>query len=298
MPTLPSAVPLAMVLLFLGAGAHGRPPGEVRFHHVHMNVVDPVRTAAFYANAFEQTRQVNVAGWDGIQTENSYLLFSTVATPASTEWDTPIWHFGWNSADTISAYQRLAAAGVVFFRVPPPSAHLIGPDGNDVEIAGFGPNTGGTGPSAFNHVHLMSDAPLCAADWYERVLGLRRAPTNVPAPADCRVPFAPRRDPANQIHEPNARMFAGDILIFIYPNQRLAAMTPRAVDTTGPLLSPRGRVLDHIAFSHPDLPALVTWLRANDVKVLENVHNFGNTMLKAAMIEGPDRIAVELIERL
>ena len=40
----------------------------------------------------------------------------------------------------------------------------------------------------------MSDAPLCAADWYERMLGLRRAPAKTPLPADCHVPFgaAPR----------------------------------------------------------------------------------------------------------
>ena len=33
------------------------------------------------------------------------------------------------------------------------------------------------------------------------------------------------------------------------------------------------------------------------VTILEDVHAFGNTTLKAAMIEGPDKIAIELIER-
>jgi hypothetical protein len=111
------------------------------------------------------------------------------------------------------------------------------------------------------------------------------------------VPFAPRRDPANQIHEPNARLFAGDILIFIYPNQRLAAMTQRAVDTAGPLVSPRGRVLDHIAFSHPDLPSLVARLRHAGARIVDDVHAFGTTTLQAVTIEGPDRIAIELIGR-
>jgi len=54
-------------------------------------------------------------------------------------------------------------------------------------------------------------------------------------------------------------------------------------------------VLDHIAFSHPDLPSLVARVRRAGVKVLEDVHDFGNTTLKAVMIEGPDRIAIELI---
>lgn len=278
----------------------GAQSADLQFHHVHMNVVDPGRSASFYTDALETTRKVSVAGWDGVQTESSYILFNRVATAAQADWDTPIWHFGWNSADTVGAYSRLAAKGVRFFRVPPPSAHLVGPDGNDVEIAPGGQGgglSGGSGPSAFNHVHLMSDAPLCAADWYETVLGLRRPPGKGPLPADCHVPFAPRRDPANQIHEPSARVFAGDILVFIYPNQRLKAMSQEPLEKEEPLVSPRGRVLDHIAFSTLDVPALVGRLRNAGVKVLEDVHRFGNTSAKAAMIEGPDRIAIELVER-
>jgi catechol 2,3-dioxygenase-like lactoylglutathione lyase family enzyme len=289
---------IALGALFLGVPGGAQVESGIRFHHVHMNVVDPARSASFYTSAFEGTRRVTVAGWEGVQAEDSYLLFTRVPARASTEWDTPIWHFGWNTPDAVADHQRLAARGVEFFRVPPPSGHLIGPDGNDVEIApGRGGSSGGRSPTAFNHVHLMSDAPLCAADWYEKMLGLRRAPAKEPPPNDCRVPFTPRRAPANQIHEPNARLYAGDILVFIYPNQRLAAMTERAVDDAGPLASSRGRVLDHIAFSVPDVPGLLARLRGAGVSVLADVHDFGNTTLEAAMIEGPDRIAIELVER-
>lgn len=295
--TMRSAASFATLLLLLGFHGHAQEGSDIQFHHVHMNVVDPARSAAFYTDAFP-TRKVNVAGFDGVQAESSYILFTKTTRPASAEWDTAIWHFGWNSPNTVADHKRLAAKGIEFFRVPPPSGHLIGPDREDVEIAGGGGGTsGGTSPTAFNHVHLMSDAPLCASNWYEKVLGLRRGPTKEPLPADCNVPFTPRRDPANQIHEPNARMFAGDILIFIYPHQRLAALTQRAVDDQGPLVSPRGRVLDHIAFSVPDVPGTLTRLREAGVTVLEDVHNFGNTTQKAAMIEGPDKIAIELIER-
>ncbi len=287
----------ALLALGLPVG-HAQPgAGLALFHYVHMNVVDPQRSIAFYTRAFDQTRKTNTAGWEALQTENSFILFDRVPRAASAEWDTAVWHFGWNSADTVAAYKRLAAQGVEFFRVPPPSAHLVAPDGNDVEIAGGGAGSGGTGPAAFNHVHLMSDAPLCAAEWYERVLGLRRAAGRGAPHGDCHVPFAPRHNPANQIHEPSARLFAGEILIFVYPNQRLAALTQRAVETTGALVSPRGHVLDHIAFSYPKVPALVERLRGMGVTILEDVHAFGNTTLEAAMIEGPDKIAIELIER-
>jgi hypothetical protein len=49
--------------------------------------------------------------------------------------------------------------------------------------------------------------------------------------------------------------------------------------------------------TYPDVPTALQRLRKLGVKVLEDVHNFGNTQLKAAMIEGPDGLAIELIER-
>ena len=52
--------------------------------------------------------------------------------------------------------------------------------------------------------------------------------------------------------------------------QALAALTQQAVDGQGPLVSPRGRVLDHIAFSVPDVPATLDRLRAAGVKVLQD----------------------------
>ena len=256
---------------------------------MHMNVVDPERSIRFYTSSFEVTQKTRVAGWDAVQSEDTYLLFDEVPRPASTDLDTALWHFGWNSPDLIGDYQRLAAQGAVFFRVPPPSGHITAPDGNDVEISPFGPNSGGNGPRAFNHVHLMSAAPLCAAEWYESVLGLTRLPADGGQPTgDCRVPFGPRRDPGNQIHQPNARLRVDDIILFIYPNQR----------PSRPLASPRGHVLDHIALTYDDVPEALERLRGLGVKVLEDVHTFGNTRLRAATIEGPDSLAIELVERL
>ena len=54
MRTLP-AFPFAILLLSPGLPAHGQAGEDIQFHHVHMNVVDPERSAAFYADAFEQT---------------------------------------------------------------------------------------------------------------------------------------------------------------------------------------------------------------------------------------------------
>jgi len=43
-----------------------------------------------------------------------------------------------------------------------------------------------------------------------------------------------------------------------------------------------------------DLEPTVTRLKSEGVKFLEEIHPWGNT--RAAMIEGPDRIAIELVE--
>ena len=192
----------------------------------------------------------------GVQTDDIYILFNRVKTAASHEWDSAIWHFGWNSPSMVEDYERLAATGVKFFRVPPPSAHLIGPDNNDIEIAG-------EKDRVFNHVHLQSEAPWCASDWYEKVLGLRHPPDQSRAAgADCRAPFPPRSSTGNQILNPNGRVLPGKgpFMILVYPNQRLQALTANAVDNRGPLVSPRGHAIDQ------------------------------------AMIEGPDKIAIELVD--
>jgi catechol 2,3-dioxygenase-like lactoylglutathione lyase family enzyme len=278
-----------MLALVAASGRRTQAPSEsaAGFHHVHMNVVDPERSIVFYMSAFEQTRRTKVGGWDSVQTENVYILFNKVPRPASADLETPLWHFGWNSPNVVADYQRLAARGVVFFRVPPPSGHITAPDGNDVEIAPGSATSGGSTVTAFNHVHLMSAAPLCAAEWYERVLGLKRLRAAAPQPTgDCHVPFGTPRDPGNQIHEPNARLLMDDIVLSIYPNQRPG----------NALLTPRGHVLDHVAMTYPDVAVALARLRKLGVKVLKEAHNLGDSKAKAAMIEGPDSLAIELVE--
>jgi catechol 2,3-dioxygenase-like lactoylglutathione lyase family enzyme len=265
------------------------------FHHVHVNVVDPERSAAFYVTNFNATR-VTVAGWPGVKTETGYILYEKVAKPASYEWDTAIWHYGWTSESPIDAYKRIAANGVKFFRVPPPSGHMIDPDNVDVELA-VGSNPWTPPPPVFNHVHLQAEHPFCSADWYQQVLGLEQIPgPGRAAGGDCKVPYPPRASLANQYLNPNSSVRAGRVSLLVYPHQRLKAFTQTAVDDQGPLVSTRGHVIDHIALTVKDVRAAVRQLRRQRVTILKDTHNFGTSRRKAAMIEGPDRIAIELLE--
>jgi len=62
----------------------------------------------------------------------------------------------------------------------------------------------------------------------------------------------------------------------------------------GGLVSPRGKIVDHWALSTANLDATVARLKREGVTFLEEIHPWGAG--RAAMIEGPDRIAIELVE--
>ena len=259
-------------------------PPQALFHHVHLNSLDPSAAVAFYTRTFDVTKKTNLAGMEALQSENMYLLFSKVTKPPATAPDSAIWHFGWGSTDMQADYQKHLAAGVTF-QTPITKlgsgtlfAYMKAPDGALVEI-----NTSQT--RAFIHVHLYSDAPLCAAEWYQKNLGaVSRASAQRTGP--CEVPFAAPSEPLGVIRSPATTVRIGEINLIIYPRQR-----------PGPLVSTRGHVVDHIAVSYPDVAAAVERLRKSGVKVLEEIHAFGNSNSRAAMIEGPDSIAIELIER-
>jgi len=256
-------------------------PKGASFHHVHLNSTDPPKAIEFYTRTFDVTKKVRLADFDGIQSENMYLLFNKTPSSPPTSPDSAIWHFGWGSAAMEADYQKHLASGVTF-HTPITRlgsgvlfAYMKAPDGALVEI-----NTSTT--RAFIHVHLYSDAPLCAAEWYVKHLG---ATSRSQRGGPCEVPFAAPSEPLGVIRSPAATVRFGEISLIIYPRQR-----------PGPLVSPRGHAVDHIALSVPDLAGAVDRLRKSGVKVLEEAHPFGNSKTPAAMVEGPDAIAIELIE--
>lgn len=251
------------------------------FHHVHLNSTDPARAVEFYTKTFPVTSKATVAGFDAIASERIHLLFSKVGSPPDAELTSPIWHFGWGSPDMAGDFTMHTANGVTF--VTPLSklaqgtvfAYLRGPDGALVEI-------NSAASRAFVHVHLYSEHPLCAADWYVRMLGgVRRA---APREGPCEVPYGEPSEPLAVIRSPAATVRFDDISLIIYPRQR-----------PGELESPRGHVVDHIALSVAGLDATLARLRQNGVAVRQQTQPFGKT--RAAMIEGPDRMAIELVER-
>ena len=124
------------------------------------------------------------------------------------------------------------------------------------------------------HLHLRSVRPTQAAAWYHNVLGL---PVDIGRPEG--KPDAPLPPPEFRIPEALVRL--GDIGMLIYR-------------TEPPLVSSRGHRIDHLAIETPSIDAALEWLRGHGVKTISDVHLAGD--LRVALIEGPDSVAIEIVE--
>jgi hypothetical protein len=139
---------------------------------------------------------------------------------------------------------------------------------------------------------MYHEHPLCAMQWYVTHLGATLPPGPNGAPAatpagECKQPYAPPTWPSffkfpGFVRDPSGNVLFDDISISIRPWPG------------GGLVSTRGHLVDHWALSVADLGPTVARLTSEGVKFLEQIHSWGNS--RAAMIEGPDRIAIELVE--
>ena len=123
------------------------------------------------------------------------------------------------------------------------------------------------------HIHLRSADPVEAAEWYRDVLAATVQLAPRPARARGRLPPPEYRMPEALVH-------LGGIPLLIY-----------RADT--PLASSLGQRIDHLAFSCDNLPAVLSYLRTKQVAVQTTD---GDAARAGAMLVGPDRIAIELVE--
>jgi catechol 2,3-dioxygenase-like lactoylglutathione lyase family enzyme len=300
------------------------------FHHLHLNSVDPDAAIEFYVGRFPTSRKTRWGTLPALGCPNDVLvLFTQVATPPPTSPQTAIWHFGWHVTDTrrsrdgyvhdpsvtllplytgdgdgevFISSDTWPGTGGVLGRTKPQIAeakaagvqptrsggfgYMTGPDDALVEYAGNHP------AERFNHVHFFHEDPLCAQLWYQQHLHATvpagRAPSSPVTESTCRVPRGPDRtfpalDRAGMLRTPSAAVVFGDVAFPCYMRQ-----------DDQPLVSTRGHLYDHIALSVTDLDAWAAKLRGEGVRFLQESYRLGDT--RAAMIEGPSREAIELVE--
>jgi len=177
-------------------------------------------------------------------------------------------------------------------------SYVVAPDGVLFELTG-GPTT----HDSFSHMHFYHEQPLCAANWYVEHLGMELPPvrdsSGVETPrkpwAPCEASYGeagwPSLEPIGTIRQPSGAVrFDGGSMSW-YPRQCVGDRCGR----DQPLVRSRGQALDHVAFAVDSLDALMTRLRRDGVKVLEGPYTFAGA--RAFMIEDPDGLAIELIQK-
>jgi catechol 2,3-dioxygenase-like lactoylglutathione lyase family enzyme len=312
--------------------AAGSPLPAPGFHHLHLNSVNPEAAIEFYAKAFPSTSKGTFAGQPALRSPNNvWVLFNKVAAPPATEPQTAFWHFGWHVTDVRATLDRYLkqnitlvplytgtgeGTGTAFVSsdsypgtggvlgltrsqiadakakgVKPAGgagfAYLRGPDDSLVEYQGNMP------AERFNHVHMYQEQPFCAALWYQTHLNVAapapRAGQQVRTESNCRVERGPDKtlpalDWDGMYRTPAVQTtIFGDVSLYFYMNQG-----------STPFGSTRGQLMDHFAVSVSDLDAWTTKLKAENVTFLEQPYTVGG--LRAVMIEGPSKEAIEIIE--
>jgi catechol 2,3-dioxygenase-like lactoylglutathione lyase family enzyme len=322
------AIAIALATQPQAAGQTMLPPPI--FHHLHLNSVDPDAAIGFYTRQFPSTAKASWEGFAALKSPNNVMvLFSKVATAPPVVPQTAIWHFGWHVVDVrknLALYKTRPEAllqplfttdeggsvlvssdtwpgtgGVLGLTkaqigaaraagVKPAGgagfAYMAGPDGALIEYQGNFP------AERFNHVHMFQEDPFCAQLWYQRHLNAAVVPSRtgeaLRTEADCEVARGSDRTwPALEVEgmfrTPTAAVTFGDVAITWYMRQGAA-----------PLAATRGHLYDHVALGVADLDAWIAKLRGEGVTFLEGPYRLGGT--RAAMIKGPSREAIELVE--
>jgi catechol 2,3-dioxygenase-like lactoylglutathione lyase family enzyme len=283
-------------VLTLAVGAHAQearsipPPPLARFHHVHLNTVDPEAAINFYTSKFKAQRQKFAGIRDAVWTGDSWLLFNKVDSPPPSDTISGIWHIGWGGEDMKSVYRKQLESGTKF-QTPLTDisgmtgsaensgnffyAYVDGPDHALIEL-----NT--AKHHNFGHVHMFSADPIATGEWYAAHLGVKaRLQKDV-------------RTYRNTQNAPAAFITANHVSMIVYPVEYLTTSGYEPFKGRQELVPTRGRVIDHIGFAVDDLDAAIAHMKAAGVRVTAEPVSRGQ--IRFAFIEAPDQVAIELIE--
>lgn len=271
------------------------PPPLAHFHHIHLNTTDAAGAVKFYTSKFD-CEQAQFLNQDAVWAQRSWLLFNKVKSAPPWELTSAVWHFGWGAEDMKATYQKQLDLGTKFFTPLTDISGLLPGGGSGrffyayVETPDHGLVELNTSRNhQFGHLHLFSEDPIAAGEWYSTHFGIQRRGSATPS-------REPRFYREFQIG-PSASLQMDNVNIIIYPIQyskkAYAAQWPARQTTISPT---KGRVVDHIAFSVDDLAATIDRLIKEGVRVTDPIRTEKAQRLKHAFIEGPDFIRIELVE--
>jgi catechol 2,3-dioxygenase-like lactoylglutathione lyase family enzyme len=264
------------------------------FHHLHLNATDPAAAINFYTTKFDSEKGRFAGLLDGVWAQKSWMLFAKVSSPPPWELTSAIWHFGWGAEDMKATYQKQLDSGTKFFTPltdisdigggPAGAtgrffyAYVEGPDHALIEL-----NT--AGHHRFGHLHMFSEDPVAAGEWYTKYFGAVRRGGSRETRIYRDVPIGP-----------SASLVMDNVNMIIYPIAYSRKAYPEHWKNQKEMSSTKGRVVDHVGFSVDNLAESLEKLRKNGVKVTDEIKSVAGGKIKYAFIEGPDKIRIELVE--
>jgi catechol 2,3-dioxygenase-like lactoylglutathione lyase family enzyme len=271
------------------------PPAAIaHFHHLHLNATDPAAAINFYTSKFDCEKGRFAGLLDGVWAQKSWMLFSKVSAPPPWELTSAIWHFGWGAEDMKATYQKQLDSGTKFFTPltdisdigggPAGAtgrffyAYVEGPDHALIEL-----NT--AGHHRFGHLHMFSEDPVSAGEWYTKYFGAIRR-------GGSREPRVYRDVPIG----PSASLMMDNVNMIIYPIAYSRKAYPEHWKNQKEMSSTKGRVVDHVGFSVDNLAETLEKMRKDGVKITDEIKSAAGGKIKYAFIEGPDKIRIELVE--
>ncbi len=255
------------VLMPLSAFAQLAPPNAagVSMGHVHLNVSDVNRNRQLWMDAFGAV-PITREGLSGVKLPGMLILFRE-QKPSGETHGTAVDHFGLQVRSRAQAIDIWRKAGLEVTREFVGSegnlnAHLITPDGVDVEVT----EVPGHGDMATaHHLHLAAADFLAERDWYVRMFSA-----------------SPRKRGAWE---------TADV-----PGINLSFMPP--AEGSAPLVATRGRAVDHIGFEVRNLEAFCRQLEAKGVHFERPYSKNEKLGLGIAFLSAPAGTLIELTEGL
>jgi len=266
------------------------------FHHLHLNATDPAAAISFYTTKFAAEKGRFAGLIDAVWAQKSWMLFAKVSSPPTWDLTSAIWHFGWGAEDMKATYQKQLDSGTKFFEPLADIsdiggnkgatglfyyAYVEGPDHALIEL-----NT--AGHHNFGHLHLFSEDPVSAGEWYTKHLGAVRRGTATPS-------REPRFYRDHQIG-PSMSLMMDNVNIIIFPTAYSRKAYPDHWKGQTAMTSTKGHVVDHVGFSVENLSEALEKMRKDGVTVTDEIKSVANGKIKYAFIEGPDKIRIELVE--
>jgi len=272
---------------------------QAHFHHLHLNTTDPQAAIEFYTSRLESEKRKFAGVQDAVYAHKSWLLFTQVPSPPKSEISSGIWHMGWGGGDDMKdTYQKQLDRGTSF-ATPITDisdqcdgkggngrfyfAYIDAPDHALIEL-----NTTAASNRYFGHVHLLSEDPIAAGEWYVKEFGLTRRGSGAPSRE---VRYRCGRQTG-----PSVSLMMDDVSVIIYPIGNAKAAFPEVWKGRDQIESSEGHAIDHLGFSVDDLDRMLERLKGDGVKVIGEVRSVAGGKVRYAFIEGPDRVRIEVLE--